>query len=409
MPDFADPFTTGGDINIYIDNIQYTNDPTPIGGGGETFSVTFNVDMSYQVTLGNFDPETEFVDVSGNFNGWPGTGTTVTELTAGAGNIYSATVDGFAADSVLEFKFRINSDWDNAELFGEGNRTYTVVIGNNIIPLVWYNNEEPPPPVGGVIADFEDDTWGSLTPHVMGCGDYDNDALHPVDETFMIIDNPDKSGINTSDKVLKFNRWGLDASPDAQAYGGFWAQCSPPVNTTETKYVHCMVWKPMVSPLKFKLEGATQVEVFSTNEQTETNSWQDMVFNFSELADADYGVVALMPDFQDPFETAETVDIYIDNIVINSNPNPISGIWDNKAETEISMYPNPFTTSININLTREMNSIVISNVMGQQLYKIENVAKGPINIDASTLKSGVYIITLTDTNNKTTSAKLLKD
>ena len=166
----------------------------------------------------------------------------------------------------------------------------------------------------------------------------------------------------------------------------------------------------MTSPLKFKLEGATQSEIFSTNEQTQTSTWQDMVFDFSEMDDADYGVVALMPDFQDPFETAANVDIYIDNIVVNDNPNPIiSGIWNNKAENEISMYPNPFTTSINIDLTRDMNSITISNVMGQQLYKIENVNRGPVNIDASNLTNGVYIITLTDTNNKTTSAKLMKN
>jgi len=116
-----------------------------------------------------------------------------------------------------------------------------------------------------------------------------------------------------------------------------------------------------------------------------------------------------MPDFQDPFETAANVDIYIDNIVINNDPNPVLGIWNSKAENEISMYPNPFTTSINIELTRDMNSIVISNLMGQQLYKIENVNRGPINIDASILETGVYIITLTDINNKITSAKLLKN
>jgi hypothetical protein len=368
-------------------------------------SVTFNVNMSYQVTMGNFDPGTEFVDVAGSFNGWPGTGVTETELTAGAAHVYSATVEGFTVGDVLEFKFRINSDWDNSEFPGGGpNRTYTVAEGTNTI-TVWYNDEVPPAP--GLLADFEDETWGVFTPHVMGCGEFDNDAVHAVDETFMVIDNPDKSGINTSDKVLKFIRWGTDVG--GMPWGGFWAQCTPPVNTTETKYVHYMVWKPMVSPLKFKLEGASVFEVGSANEQTVVNGWQDMVFDFSESEGADYGVIALMPDFQDPFETAGAVEMYIDNIVINDDPNPITGIWENRVENEISMYPNPFTDAINMNLTRDMNSIVISNIMGQQLYKIENVARGPINIDASALENGVYIITLTDSDNKVSSAKLLKN
>lgn len=407
MPDFEDPFTTAADVDLYIDNIQFTDDPTPIGGGGETFSVKFSVNMSYQITLGNFDPATEYVDIAGNFNEWNGDNYHLeTSLEAG---IYTITVDGFDADQAVEYKYRINGDWDNSEFPGGGpNRTYTVVAGNNIIPVVWYNDEPPPPPAGGVIADFENDTWGSLTPHVMGCGEYDNDALHPVDETFMIIDNPDPSGINQSSKVLKFIRRGTDEG--GLPWAGFWAQCAPPVNTTETKYVHYMVWKPMVSPVKFKLEGASQSEILSTNTQTITNGWQDMVFNFSEMADAEYGVVALMPDFQDPFETAANVDIYIDNIVVNDNPNPIiSGIWNNKAKNDISMYPNPFTNTIYINLTRDMKSLVISNLMGQQIYTQDNIDKGLINIDASTLHDGVYFITLTDADNKISTSKLLKN
>jgi hypothetical protein len=264
-----------------------------------------------------------------------------------------------------------------------------------------------------MLADFENGTWGVFTNvHVMGCGEYDDPALHAVEETFMVIDNPDKSGINTSDKVLQFTRWGTDVG--GVPWGGFWGDCVPPINTTETQYIHYMVWKPMVSPLRFKLELGSGdpaiVEVPSTNEQTVTSGWQDMVFNFSEAPAGDYGRGVVMPDFQDPFETAEAVVMYIDNILINGDPNPnTTGIWDNKAENEISMYPNPFTTSINIDLTRDMNSIVISNIMGQQLYTIENVSRGPISIDASNLDNGVYIVTFTDTNNKVSASKLMKN
>ena len=396
-------------INIEIANGAYwrfiltTNAAEP-----DAPSVTFNVNMSYQVEMGNFDPATQSVDIAGNFNNW---GDPVMPLTAGDMDVYSITVEDFTVGQELEFKFRIDGDWDNSEFPGGGpNRTYTVKEGPNEI-TVWYNDEVPPPP--GMLADFEDETWGVFTNvHVMGCGEYDDPELHPVDETFMIIDNPDKSGINTSDKVLQFTRWGTDVG--GVPWGGFWGDCVPPINTSETQYVHYMVWKPMVSPLKFKMEQGSGdpaiVEVPNTNGQTVTSGWQDMVFNFSEAPAGDYGRGVLMPDFQDTFETAESVVMYIDNIVINSDPNPnTTGIWDNKAENEISMYPNPFTTSINIDLTRDMNSIVISNIMGQQLYTIENATRGPISIDASNLETGVYIITFTDTNNKVSASKLMKN
>jgi len=400
MPDFEDPFTTAADTEIFIDNILFNDDPTPFVPP-TLVAVKFSVDMSYQTTIGNFDPSADYVDVAGSFNGWSGDDY---HLTLESDGIYSITVEGLAVASLLEFKFRINGDWNTSEFPNGGpNRTYTVLEGTNEI-LVWYNDEEPV--FGGVLADFENDTWGVLTPHVMGCGEYDNDAIHPVDETFMIIDNPDASGINTSSKVLKFIRRGTDNG--GMAWGGFWASCDPAVNATDNKYIHVMVWKPMISPLKFKMEGDPTLEIESINAQTETEGWQDIVFDFSSLT-GDYGVVAFMPDFVDPLATAADVDMYIDNIQITNSPNPISGIWNNKYDNAISLYPNPCNTSVNIDLTKDMNSVVISNLMGQKVLSMENVQKGTVNINVSFLNQGLYFITLTDSNNKMSSAKLLKN
>jgi len=105
--------------------------------------VTFRVRMSYQAELGSFDPESDFVDVAGSFNGW-GTDP-LTELSDADGDtIYDVTVDGFDAGDYLEFKFRINGQWDGTEEFpGVGNnRAYTVQESGNLID-VWYNDLQP--------------------------------------------------------------------------------------------------------------------------------------------------------------------------------------------------------------------------------------------------------------------------
>ncbi len=103
-------------------------------------SVQFNVNMNYQITLGNFVVGTDFVDVAGNFNGWGGSG--AMDDTDGDG-IYSMYVDGFTAGDVAEFKFRINgTNWESFS----GNRTYTVVGGGVDVFTAWFSNEEPPPP-----------------------------------------------------------------------------------------------------------------------------------------------------------------------------------------------------------------------------------------------------------------------
>ena len=103
----------------------------------EPESVTFSVDMSFQTTLGNFVPGTDVLDVAGSFNGWAG-GDMLTD--ADADGIYEGTFDIVAGD--IEYKFRINSNWDTSENL-PANRMYTVVDGANVIPTVWYSDQEP--------------------------------------------------------------------------------------------------------------------------------------------------------------------------------------------------------------------------------------------------------------------------
>lgn len=123
-------------------------------------SVTFSVNMSYQTELGNFNPDTQFVDVAGSFNGWDGSSHV---LSPDENNeIYSVTIDGFSPGETIQFKFRIDGAWDGNEEFPGGgpNRSYTVTSGTNEI-LVWYSDETPPtgPPSAGFsptsIAIFE--------------------------------------------------------------------------------------------------------------------------------------------------------------------------------------------------------------------------------------------------------------
>jgi len=132
-----------------------------------------------------------------------------------------------------------------------------------------------------------------------------------------IVPNPDKSGINASSYVVEFMR-----DKDGVPWGGFWSSLPTPVDVTVNKYVHVKVWKPRISPVKFKLEGGVTLEAPSMYPQTYTNGWVDMVFDFSTLT-GNYSIIALMPDFEDPLTLAEDITIYFDDILINNDPNPI--------------------------------------------------------------------------------------
>ena len=101
--------------------------------------VSFFVNMSYQISIGNFNLETDYLDVAGNFNSWDGIDY---HLSNGDNNIFEIVVFGLDVGDEMEYKFRINGDWELAEFPGGGpNRVYTVLNGNNIIEL-WYNDEQ---------------------------------------------------------------------------------------------------------------------------------------------------------------------------------------------------------------------------------------------------------------------------
>jgi hypothetical protein len=110
-------------------------DPLPMIGfniastGGPTQApATFNVDMTKHIASGEFKPATDFVDVSGTFNSW---GSSAHLTDPEADGIYTITLDGMPVSEVIEYKYRINGDWNTSEYPGGGpNRKYTVRYWN---------------------------------------------------------------------------------------------------------------------------------------------------------------------------------------------------------------------------------------------------------------------------------------
>jgi len=135
---------------------------------------------------------------------------------------------------------------------------------------------------------------------------------------FRLVPNPDKSGVNLSDYVIKFHR-----AQNGIPWGGFYSGTQ--VDVTTNKYMHVKAWKPRISPVKFKIEAgaAGTLEVASTNAQTTTNAWADYVFDFSAKTGT-YPTIVFMPDFADPVNLTEDIDIYFDDIILNNDPNPMN-------------------------------------------------------------------------------------
>ncbi len=160
-----------------------------------------------------------------------------------------------------------------------------------------------------MIEDFE-----HIPLNIMFGGENDNSAM-------TVIGNPDLDEANPSQYVIEFFR-----SKHGVPWGGFWSLLPEPVDMTNMKYVHVQVWKPRISPIRFKVEGGPggTYEFESLEPQTLTEAWETITFYFP-YADGEYPVIVFMPDFEDPLVLVEDIIIYFDNIIFSDNEEPGEG------------------------------------------------------------------------------------
>jgi hypothetical protein len=150
-----------------------------------------------------------------------------------------------------------------------------------------------------------------------------------------VVDNPSKTGINTTDKCAKFVR---------KANGNWWAGIyMNPLNSIvvdeSNKYFHIMVYRVSdPTPLSLKLENSTgnTGDIVLQGNVNGTYDWIDYVFQVPSEKYGSYDKFDLMPDFvQTPAPSERYFDdalIYFDAIELNSSPTPrttavINGIF----------------------------------------------------------------------------------
>ncbi len=99
-------------------------------GGPTEALVTFNVDMNKHILNGEFNPQSDELDIPGTFNDWEGSASMADDDGDG---IYSLTLEGFTIAETIEFKYRINRNWDTSEFpMGGPNRSYQIRYWNDL-------------------------------------------------------------------------------------------------------------------------------------------------------------------------------------------------------------------------------------------------------------------------------------
>ncbi len=262
-----------------------------------------------------------------------------------------------------------------------------------------------------IIEDFEDPEAHIPLNNMTG-GEVDDE------EAFQVVENPDSSDVNDSEYVLQFTR-----AHDGVPWGGFWSEVFDPLEMDDMKYTHYQVWKPRISPLRFKVEGSEETDDFeleSMEPQELTEEWETITFHYPDAAGA-YPIIAVMPDFEDPVELENNIVIYLDNIILsNSAEDPLAtSIEEGELPVQVALrqnYPNPFNpaTSITFELNNpEQVTLKVYNVKGQEVATLadgfHNAGEHQVSFDAGNLSSGVYFYRLqTSSRSITRSMTLLK-
>ena len=243
-----------------------------------------------------------------------------------------------------------------------------------------------------VIEDFE-----FIGLNVMTDGEEDN-------STMTVVANPAPDEVNESNLVVEYFR-----SQHGVPWGGFWSALPETVDMSEHKYVYVDVWKPRISPLKFKVEGGPggTFELESMEPQAKVNEWETIVFHFPD-ADGEYPVIAFMPDFEDPLTLDEDIVIYFDNIRVGDAPDP-TNINDPAlpaAGFDVKVFPNPASEQVTVDALP--NSLVtLIDITGNVI--IQQVSSGPTtSLNLEGISKGIYLIRVVNGENARTTKLMVQ-
>ena len=109
--------------------------------------ITFQVDMSVQTSLGNFDPSSGLVNLAGPFNSWSTSATPMTNSTTDTNIWFTTLTLSGALGSSIDYKYIMNGGtWEgNVGPGGAQNRSVTLQRTNQTLSGVYFNNQAAPP------------------------------------------------------------------------------------------------------------------------------------------------------------------------------------------------------------------------------------------------------------------------
>jgi hypothetical protein len=218
-----------------------------------------------------------------------------------------------------------------------------------------------------------------------------------------VVENPDKTTVNSSDKCAKLIR---------KKDGNWWAGCfmkplSEMTVDAAKKYFHILVYRQQDTPLSLKLENAdgNTGDIILPASLGSIGKWVDYVFEVPVAQYGAYDKITFMPDFlQEPApydRFANDIEIYFDAIELNNDPMPRGTATRIDSATEATLIQVWVDAGGNLfihNQQKEPCLLQLFNVLGKRIQMIE-APLGKTIIPNKGL-SGIYFLKTNKTTHK---------
>lgn len=215
-----------------------------------------------------------------------------------------------------------------------------------------------------------------------------------------IVDNPSKTGINTSNKVAEFIE-----RPGGETFAGYFNDALPAnISMGTNKKITMKVLMDHEADVVFKLErsvpaGSAPNTGDTKVKYTTPNQWQELTWDFSTLNIPDGAVYSTLAMIMD-FGTVPTTEkrYYFDDIAIGDKScSGTVGVRDITL-ANLKVYPNPVSTEMTIENGKDMYAYDVFNALGQKVLTIRSSGQNYVNLNTAELERGMYILAAYDKN-----------
>ena len=321
----------------------------------------------------------EFID--DGTNGWDnllidyGTEIDLTANTFLSFKLYSSSSIQILAKLEGGTDVEVWSNFSSINTWEEFNFDFSGAVGNGNTSLVLFFNAAQ---TSGTTSDtyyIDDLQWTNTINSFPVISDFESlNPSFPLQGNIQKVSNPFYFGMNTSTNIGQYVDDGTNGWDNMQI------DFITAVDISITPYFKIKLYAPSSIQILAKLEGGTELEVWSDFSSADT--WEEFNFDFSSAANS--GNTKLILFFNPGIDTGSTSDIYyIDDL----NWSSTLSTQENDLLFSINVHPNPANSSLSINSNFKINSFILSDINGRTLIYEYNINKKSFKIDISSLKS----------------------